>query len=78
MPSQTPSQDLRSVIASNVDRAISEKGMTNRSVGEAIGTTEHQVWRWRRGRVQPSNENLAALAAVLADGDIYALLKEAA
>lgn len=48
--------------------------MTNRQVGDAIGTTEHQVWRWRRGRVRPNDENLAALAHVLADGDMTALL----
>jgi transcriptional regulator with XRE-family HTH domain len=39
--------------------------MTNRQVGEAVGTTEHQVWRWRKGRVRPSDTTLAALAEVL-------------
>jgi transcriptional regulator with XRE-family HTH domain len=47
--------------------------MTNRAVGEAIGSTEHQVWRWRAGRVTPSTDNLAALANVLFDGDITEL-----
>ena len=76
MPSQTTG--LGKVIAHNLDALIAASGMTNRQVGERIGTTEHQVWRWRRGRVRPNDDNLAALAAVLADGDITALLIEEA
>lgn len=71
-----PSQPtgLAAIIAGNLDALIASSGMTNREVGERIGTTEHQVWRWRKGRVRPNDENLAALASVLADGDLTALL----
>ncbi len=77
MPSQARSH-LGLVIASNVDAAIREKGLTNRQVAESIGTTEHQVWRWRRGKVRPNDTNLGALATVLTDGDLAGLLIEEA
>jgi len=75
-----PSQPtgLSSIIAGNIDGLIRAHDMTNRKVAELIGTTEHQVWRWRKGRVRPNDDNLAALAHVLADGDITALLIEEA
>lgn len=80
MPSQPTG--LAAIIARNIDSLIRAGEMTNREVGDRIGTTEHQVWRWRKGRVRPNDENLAALAGVLADGDLTALLidnaKEAA
>lgn len=69
MPSQATSQ-VKATIASNLDRAISEKDLTNRAVGEAIGATEHQVWRWRRGIHTPSLDSLTALARELFEGDI--------
>ena len=62
---------MRTVVAGNIDRAIRAKGLTNRQVGEAIGTTEHQVWRWRRARIKPSDQSLVALAGVLTDGDVF-------
>lgn len=52
-------------MAANLDRAITRSGRTNRSVAEEIGATEHQVWRWRRGKVSPLAHNLIALAAAL-------------
>lgn len=64
VPSQATSQ-LRATVAANLDFAITSKGMTNRAVAEAIGSTEHQVWRWRRGRVKPSDITLAGLADAL-------------
>lgn len=76
MPSQVTG--LAAIIAGNLETLIASSGMTNREVGDRIGTTEHQVWRWRKGKVRPNDENLAALAAVLADGDITALLIEEA
>lgn len=69
VPSQATSQ-TRETIAANLDRAISAKGWTNRFVGEAIGKTEHQVWRWRRAKHDPSLDTLAALANLLFEGDI--------
>ena len=60
-------------MAANIDRGIRLRQMTNRAVGEAIGSTEHQVWRWRAGRVTPSTDNLAALANILFDGDMAEL-----
>lgn len=72
MPSQPTG--LSATIAINLDSLIRASGMTNREVGERIGTTEHQVWRWRKGKVRPNDENLAALASVLTDGDLAALL----
>lgn len=53
------------MVAANLDVAIHASGRTNRNVGEAIGSTEHQVWRWRKGKVSPSTENLIALAETL-------------
>jgi transcriptional regulator with XRE-family HTH domain len=76
MPSQVASQ-VRASIAFNIDRAIDAKGLTNREVGEAIGSTEHQVWRWRRGRHTPSIESLTALARLLLDGDLAAFYEPA-
>lgn len=67
-------QPLGVTIASNIDKLIVASGKTNRQVAELIGSTEHQVWRWRRGKVKPNEDNLAALAGVLADGDLTALL----
>lgn len=72
MTSQTTG--LREVIAANIDAAITAKEMTNREVGDAIGATEHQVWRWRRGKVKPSTRYMAALADTLVDGDLRRLL----
>lgn len=56
---------LRDIVAANLDRAITASGRTNRSVAEQVGTTEHQVWRWRKGKVGPSDVNLVALAEAL-------------
>jgi transcriptional regulator with XRE-family HTH domain len=39
--------------------------LSNRALGEKIGVTEHQVWRWRKGRTQPSDRYLMALAEAL-------------
>ena len=61
---------LRAIVAANLDRAIAERGMTNRALGEKIGKTEHQVWRWRDGRHMPSLGTLTALADELFDGDV--------
>jgi len=61
--------DIRSRIAVNLDRGIAARGMTNRAVGDAIGATEHQVWRWRRGKHLPSTITLQRLADVLFDGN---------
>jgi transcriptional regulator with XRE-family HTH domain len=71
-----PSQPtgLRETIARNLDALIRESGMTNREVARRIDSTEHQVWRWRKGKVRPSDDNLAALASVLTDGDLGGLL----
>lgn len=56
---------LRQIVAQNLDAAIAGSGRTNRSVAEEIGSTEHQVWRWRRGKVGPSDQSLVALAKAL-------------
>lgn len=56
-----------------MDRAIRVSGRTNRDVGDAIGATEHQVWRWRHGRSVPRDDYALALAAELFDGDLSAL-----
>jgi transcriptional regulator with XRE-family HTH domain len=56
---------MRQVLAENLDRAITLSGRTNRSVADEIGATEHQVWRWRRGKVSPLTHNLIALANAL-------------
>jgi transcriptional regulator with XRE-family HTH domain len=68
MPSPATSPEGRStrdIVASNLDRAIIRSGRTNRSVADEIGATEHQVWRWRRGKVSPLSHNLIALASAL-------------
>lgn len=72
MPSQA--QAIREIVAANIDRGIKRHPkMTNRAVGDQIGSTEHQVWRWRTGKHMPSKDNLIALANVLFDGDITQL-----
>lgn len=75
MPSPA-SSPLKPVIAANIDRAIKEAGRTNREVGDAIGATEHQVWRWRQGINEPTGTYKVALAAELFGGDIAALYAE--
>lgn len=75
MPSQAGSH-VKRIVAANIDRGIRGRAMTNRAVGEAIGRTEHQVWRWRSGRNMPSTDNLAALANVLFDGDLSQLYSD--
>ena len=72
MPSPANSP-ITVLIGRNLDRAIRDAGLTNRAVGEMIGATEHQVWRWRKGHKQPSDHYLMALAAKLFDGDLQAL-----
>jgi transcriptional regulator with XRE-family HTH domain len=64
---------VRSLIAYNIDRGIRAKGLTNRGVGDAIGRTEHQVWRWRHGKHMPSVAVRTDLAAVLFEGDMTEL-----
>lgn len=66
------------LVGANLDREIAARGLTNRAVGDMIGATEHQVWRWRRARVEPSTRYAMALAAVLFDGDVAALYEAAA
>lgn len=80
VPSQEASQ-ARATIAANINRGIEQKGCSNREVGDLIGKTEHQVWRWRRGKNMPSLEVQVELARVLFDGDmgeLYADVKAAA
>lgn len=72
MPSPA-SSPLKPTIAANIDRAIKAQGKTNRQVGDAIGATEHQVWRWRQGINEPTGPYKVALADQLFDGDIAAL-----
>lgn len=80
MPSPATSP-VKALIAANLDRAIRVADKTNREIGEAVGATEHAVWRWRNGRTEPSGRYVAALADVLFDGDVsalYAPIKEVA
>lgn len=63
----------KAIIASNIDAAIIAVGKTNREIGESIGATEHQVWRWRRGVVKPSTKYLAALVHLLFADDFAAI-----
>jgi transcriptional regulator with XRE-family HTH domain len=77
VPSQA-TEHLKARVAMNIDVAIRARKLTNRAVAEAIGSTEHQVWRWRRGRVTPGPANIAALATLLADGDASVLYAEPA
>ena len=69
MPSQGPSQ-IKTTIAGNLARGIEAKGYTNREVGDLIGKTDVQVWKWRAGKHTPELETLVALADVLFGGDI--------
>ena len=64
---------MKATIGANIDLKITQLGKTNREIGEAMGATEHQVWRWRRGKVKPSDRYMAALAEILFDGDIAAM-----
>jgi transcriptional regulator with XRE-family HTH domain len=71
VPSQAPNQ-IKALFAANLDQAISsaDPSLTNHAVAQKIGSTESQVWRWRRGRHMPSLETIAALADLFFDGDI--------
>lgn len=60
-------------MARNLDDEIARRKLTNRVVAERIGATEHQVWRWRKGRHMPNLEALSALASLLFEGDISRL-----
>lgn len=64
MPSQATEQ-LRATIAANIDAAVRDSGETNRAIGEAMGASETQVWKWRKGKHGISQDNLVRLAAVL-------------
>lgn len=77
MPSPT-SSPTKQKIARNIDLAISRAGRTNREVGDAIGATEHQVWRWRTGVNEPTGDYKVALAGELFGGDIGLLYAEEA
>lgn len=77
MPSVDSQATSRALVAANLDRAIRERGWTNRQLGERIGSTEHQVWRWRHAKHMPSIESLVALAEVLFEGDLSALFVDA-
>lgn len=72
MPSPVGSP-TKPLVAANLDRAIREAGKTNREIGDAVGATEHAVWRWRNGRTEPSGRYIAALAELLFGGDVSAL-----
>jgi transcriptional regulator with XRE-family HTH domain len=76
MPSQEASQAraiATSTVAANVDRGMVRMDLNNRQLADRIGATEHQVWRWRRGKHLPSVETLVHLADVLFDGDMAEL-----
>lgn len=75
MPSQATSH-LKATIGANIDRGIASRKMTNRAVGEAVGATEHQVWRWRKGRHTPTLDTLVSLADLLFEGDVNELYAE--
>lgn len=67
---------LKQTIGANIDRAIRDSGLTNRQVGDRIGVAEGQVWRWRRGRVEPTGVHRIAVADVLFGGDLGAMYAE--
>lgn len=75
MPSQAPSQE-RARIAANLDRLIALSGQSNRQIADRIGATEHQVWRWRRGKFKPSQKYMVAIAEEFFGGDIFALYSD--
>lgn len=58
-------EHLRATIAANIDAAVVESGKTNRAIGEAMGASETQVWKWRKGKHGISQDNLVRLAHVL-------------
>lgn len=64
MASQATEQ-LTATIAANIDAAVKASGKTNRQVGEAMGASETQVWKWRKGKHGISQDNLVRLAHVL-------------
>lgn len=64
MSSQATEQ-LTATIARNIDAAVRASGKTNREVGVAMGASETQVWKWRKGKHGITHSNLIALGAVL-------------
>ena len=60
--------DMKTRIGNNIDAALGER--RNADIARATGKSEREIRRWRKGQVTPSEENLAALAAVANVSDL--------
>lgn len=73
MPRQaTP--HIRTTVGANIARLRTARGLTQLELANTLGMDPMGVSRWERGKVMPRPEALTALADVLADGDLAALL----
>lgn len=69
-------QQTKQTVGRNLATAREAQGMTQRQVGEAIGTTGPDVSRWENGRVEPGPFYRQKLADLFFDGDVSALYRE--
>lgn len=59
------SSQLSRQIGANLKAARLRKHLTQTALGDLVGCDGFQISRWERGRHQPSNEALMALAEAL-------------
>jgi transcriptional regulator with XRE-family HTH domain len=52
-------------IASQIKRARTAAGLTQRAVADALGMTSQSVSDWERGSSEPQSETLQRLAKIL-------------
>lgn len=55
-------QDMKSRIAANIDRAMTNAGVSNADLARHMGKDPGEIRRWRKGSVTPGEDNLAAIA----------------
>lgn len=69
-------QQTKQRVGQNLAAARLARKMTQREVGDAIGTTGPDVSRWENGRVEPGPFYRQALAELFFDGDVSAMYRE--
>lgn len=48
-----------------IQEHMDKRGLNDADVAEALDVARETVWRWRKGKQRPSNEDTARLAALL-------------
>lgn len=62
-------QSLRERVAANLIAAMAAKDMSGAELSRALETSEKAVYRWRKGKITPSEKNLARIAELLGVDD---------